>query len=218
MVIVIGGIHFHLCTTWRIWRYRSLVKISLQLELVDCNKVLINIYWIFLFWRKFTFYRFCGILGIDFLRFLWISFRDFKRNFDQFTSISKCPRCPQNTTHTPGDEFLQSGRSGLIHYWWAIYINFPYHGNPKSDQNRVHKPPSIPSTGRGHPGVCAETLRLDDGGCVASLDDLVPADLWYSALCLADVSSMFGRRSLSTTLAAWAMPSSEHEQGMLCKS
>ena len=55
--------------------------------------------------------------------------------------------------------------------------------------------------------VCAETLRLDDGGCVASLYDLVPADLLYSALCLADVSVMFGKRSLGTTPAAWAMPS-----------
>ena len=30
----------------------------------------------------------------------------------------------------------------------------------------MDEPLSIPSTGRGHSGVCAETLRLDDGGCV----------------------------------------------------
>ena len=40
-------------------------------------------------------------------------------------------------------------------------------------QNRVDKPPSIPSTGRGHPGVCADPLRPDDGGCVMSSDDVV---------------------------------------------
>ena len=57
----------------------------------------------------------------------------------------------------------------------------------------MDEPLSIPSTGRGHSGVCAETLRLDDGGCVASLDDLVPANLLYSAPCLADVSLLFGR-------------------------
>ena len=35
-------------------------------------------------------------------------------------------------------------------------------------------------------------MRFDDGGCVASLDDLVSADLLYSALRLADVSSLNG--------------------------
>ena len=34
-------------------------------------------------------------------------------------------------------------------------------------QNRVDKPPSNPPTGRGHSGVCAETVRLDDDGDAA---------------------------------------------------
>ena len=38
-----------------------------------------------------------------------------------------------------------------------------------------------------------------------SLDDFVPADLLFSALCLADVILMFGKRSLSITPAAWAI-------------
>ena len=74
--------------------------------------------------------------------------------------------------------------------------------------SNAHKKPS--HTQPRH-GVCAETLRLgarlDDGGWSASLDDIVPADLFHSALCLADVNLMFGRRSLSKTPAAWAMPS-----------
>ena len=37
-------------------------------------------------------------------------------------------------------------------------------------QNRVDKPPLIPPTGRGRPGVCADPLRPDDGGCDMSLD------------------------------------------------
>ena len=38
----------------------------------------------------------------------------------------------------------------------------------RSDQ---HQPPcSIPPTGRGHPGVCAEPLILDDGGWFTSPD------------------------------------------------
>ena len=37
------------------------------------------------------FYVFCG--------FLLENFKIFKRNFEQFISISKCARCPQNTTH-----------------------------------------------------------------------------------------------------------------------
>ena len=39
-----------------------------------------------------------------------------------------------------------------------------------------HQPPSlIPPTGRGHPGVCVEPLRLDDGGCATSSDAVVHA-------------------------------------------
>ena len=64
---------------------------------------IINIYWIFFilagvslfidfveFWVS-IFYVFCG--------FLLEIFKICKRNFDQFVSISKCARCPQNTTH-----------------------------------------------------------------------------------------------------------------------
>ena len=42
--------------------------------------------------------------------------------------------------------------------------------------NRDQPPCSIPPTGRGHPGVCAEPLRLDDGGCVTLLDATVPVE------------------------------------------
>jgi hypothetical protein len=45
-------------------------------------------------------------------------------------------------------------------------------------RNRDQPPCSIPPTGRGHPGVCAEPLRLDDGGCAydnTSSDAVVPA-------------------------------------------
>ena len=37
-------------------------------------------------------------------------------------------------------------------------------------RNRDQPPCSIPPTGRGHPGVCAEPLRLDDGGWFTSPD------------------------------------------------
>ena len=50
----------------------------------------------------------------------------------------------------------------------------------REDPKRRDQPPcSIPPTGRGHPGVCAEPLRLDDGGCATyentSSDAVVPA-------------------------------------------
>ena len=72
---------------------------------------------------RFTFYVFCEIwremgifagvsLFIDFVElgvsifyvfcgFLLENFKIFKRNFEQFITISKCPRSPQNTTHIP---------------------------------------------------------------------------------------------------------------------
>ena len=41
----------------------------------------------------------------------------------------------------------------------------------REDPKRRDQPPcSIPPTGRGHPGVCAEPLRLDDGGWFTSPD------------------------------------------------
>ena len=41
----------------------------------------------------------------------------------------------------------------------------------REDPKRRDQPPcSIPPTGRGHPGVCVEPLRPDDGGCDMSLD------------------------------------------------
>ena len=52
-----------------------------------------------------------------------------------------------------------------------------------------------------------ETLRRDDGGRSASLDHAVPAHLFHSALCLADMNLMLARRRFTTTPTAWAMPS-----------
>ena len=41
----------------------------------------------------------------------------------------------------------------------------------REDPKRRDQPPcSIPPTGRGHPGVCADPLRLDDGGWFTSPD------------------------------------------------
>ena len=51
--------------------------------------------------------------------------------------------------------------------------------NRGEDPNRVDQPPSsIPPTGRGHPGVCVEPLRPDDGGCATLLDATVPPPLF----------------------------------------
>ena len=43
----------------------------------------------------------------------------------------------------------------------------------------------------------------------SSLEEVVPADLFYSALCLADVNLMFGKTEsqYDPCCAAWAMPS-----------
>lgn len=76
-------------------------------------------------------------------------------------------RAPAPVMNSNAAASVSTSTGGLLSLTEPIMEN----QNRGEDPNRVDQPPSsIPPTGRGHPGVCVEPLRLDDGGWFTSSD------------------------------------------------